>query len=331
LRFFFVWFLYYNIMKIILPGGSGQIGTALAARLHSDGHQVVVLSRNPSTVPWQVIQWDTRTLGSWATELDEADVVINLAGRSVNCRYTVANREEIKHSRIRTTELIGQAINLCQSPPCLWLNSSTATIYSHRYDAPNDEASGILGSQDTQSPATWRFSVDVAENWEQAADKINLPSTRLIKLRTAMVMGPGRGGVFDVFTSLARKGLGGTLGDGRQFVSWIHEEDFIRAILWLIDNNHLSGSVNICAPRPLPNRDFMRALRQACGASFGLPASKCMLEIGTFFMRTETELILKSRRVVPSRLIESGFIFNHPTWPEAVEDLHRLWKVAAWR
>jgi uncharacterized protein len=324
-------FIPLYIMKIILPGGSGQIGTALANRLHSDGHQVIVLSRSPSAVPWQVTQWDTHSLGSWATELNEADVVINLAGRSVNCRYTVANREEIKHSRIRTTELIGQAIKLCQSPPSLWLNSSTATIYNHRYDAPNDEASGILGSQDTQSPDTWRFSIDVAESWEHAADKFDLPDTRLTKLRTSMVMGPGRGGVFDVFTRLARKGLGGTLGDGRQFVSWIHEEDFIRAILWIIENKNLVGPVNLCAPNPLPNRDFMKALRQACGAPFGLPASKWMLEIGTFFMRTETELVLKSRRVVPSRLIESGFIFKHPTWPQAVEDLHRLWKVAAWR
>lgn len=326
LLFFSVRLLYLYTMKVILPGGSGQIGSSLSARLHSEGHEVVVLSRHEFSAPWQVIQWDTLSLGSWATELDGADIVINLAGRSVNCRYNASNRLEIKNSRVRTTQLIGDAINLCQSPPSLWLNSSTATIYSHRYDAPNDEITGIPGSLDTQSPSTWRFSIDVAESWEKAVDEYKLPSTRVVKLRTSMVMGPAKGGVFDVFVGLAQKGLGGTLGDGRQFVSWIHEEDFIRAILWIIESQSISGPVNICAPHPLPNSDFMRELRQVCRVPFGLPASKWMLEIGTFFMRTETELILKSRRVVPSRLIDSGFTFNHPTWARAVEDLYRNWK-----
>ena len=310
-------------MKIILPGGSGQIGTALARSLHAEGHEVVVLSRSPAVTPWRTVFWDSETLGPWATELDGADAVINLAGRSVNCRYTPANRDEIKQSRVITTRLIGKAILSASAPVRVWLNSSTATIYAHRYDAPNDELTGIPGSQDTNSPDTWRFSIDVAESWERAADEFDLPDTRLVKLRTAMTMGPGRGGVFDVFVGLARKGLGGTLGDGRQYVSWIHEEDCIRAMLWLIEQKDLSGAVNICSPNPLPNKDFMRGLRKACGAPGGLPATKWMLEIGTFLMRTETELILKSRRVVPRRLLGSGFTFSYPTWPQAAFDLFR--------
>ncbi|HEX4645307.1 MAG TPA: DUF1731 domain-containing protein, partial [Verrucomicrobiae bacterium] len=207
-----------------------------------------------------------------------------------------------------------------------WLQASTATIYAHRYDAPNDEATGILGGSETHAPDTWRFSIEVATAWEQALDKAIVSHTRKVKLRSAMTMSPDPGGVFDVLLGLVRRGLGGRAGNGRQFVSWIHEEDFIRAIYYLVKNDALAGPVNLAAPFPVPNADFMRALRDAWGIRIGLPATNWMLEIGALLLRTETELILKSRRVVPGCLIQHGFTFNFPTWPEAALDLCRRWR-----
>jgi uncharacterized protein len=193
------------------------------------------------------------------------------------------------------------------------------------YDAPNDEATGVLGGSEPGTPDTWRFSIDVAKAWEQAALEACVPHTRKILLRSAMTMSPDRGGVFDVLLGLVRHGLGGKSGDGRQYVFWIHDDDFIRAIYWLIDNN-LEGAVNLASPNPVPNADFMRTLRKAWGIGFGLPASRWMLEIGTFLLRTETELILKSRRVVPGRMLESGFTFRFPMWAEAASDLCLRWR-----
>jgi uncharacterized protein (TIGR01777 family) len=313
-------------LNIVIPGGSGQVGTMLARAFIAHGHEVVVLSRHPSKVPWHVIKWDAETLGDWTAEFDGADVVVNLAGRSVNCRYTAKNRQAIIDSRIRSTRAVGQAICGAIHPPRVWLQASTATIYSHRFDAPNDEATGLVGGSEANAPDTWRFSIDVAKSWEQAVNEIDTPTTRKVLMRSAMTMSPARGGVFDVLLGLVRRGLGGKSGDGRQYVSWIHDRDFIRAVYWLIDHPELSGPVNLAAPHPIPNFEFMRELRQAWGVDFGLPATKWMLEIGAFFLRTESELILKSRRVVPKRLLESGFVFDFPTWPEAAADLCRRWR-----
>jgi hypothetical protein len=313
-------------MKVVIPGGSGQVGTVLARAFVADGHDVVVLSRAASDAPWRVVGWDGETLGEWAKEIDGADVVINLAGRSVNCRYSAKNRREIIDSRIRSTRIVGQAIAQSNRPSRVWLQASTATIYAHRFDAPNDEATGIIGGSEPNSPDTWRFSIDVANAWEQAASETTTPQTRKVLLRSAIMMSPDRGGAFDVLLGLVRWGLGGTSGDGRHFVSWIHDRDFVRALHWLIDHGDLSGPVNIASPNPLPNADFMRELRRAWGTRLGLPASRWMLEVGAFFLRTETELILKSRRVVPGRLLESGFTFQFPTWPEAAVDLCRRWR-----
>ncbi len=313
-------------MKIVIPGGTGQVGSLLARAFISGGHDVVVLSRKTGDAPWRVVQWDANTIGDWASELDGADVVINLAGRSVNCRYTAKNRREIKSSRINSTRVIGQAISGAARPPRVWLQSSTATIYAHSLDDANDEETGILGGSEEGVPDTWRFSIDVAKSWEQTANESTLPNTRLVLLRSAIIMSPDRGGAFDLLLGLARRGLGGTNGDGRQYVSWIHYRDFINAVNWLIDQEELSGPINLASPNPLPNADFMRLLRAACGRRFGLPASKLMLEIGAFFMRTETELILKSRRVVPSRLLHAGFEFAFPTWPDAAVDLYQRWQ-----
>ena len=312
-------------MKIVISGGSGQVGTVLARAFHGDRHDVVVLSRSPRPRRWRVVAWDGSSVGSWSRELDGADVVINLAGRSVNCRYTAANRKQMIDSRVQSTRAVGEAIAKASLPPRVWLQASTATIYAHRYDVANDEATGILGGHEPDAPETWRFSIDVARAWEQAFTDVATPLTRKVALRSAMTMSPDPGGIFDTLMSLVRHGVGGRAGDGRQFISWIHHEDFVRAIRWLIDRDHIAGAVNLASPNPLPNADFMRTLRRVSGVAIGLPATNWMLEIGALFMRTETELILKSRRVVPGRLLESGFAFTFPIWQDAALDLVRRW------
>jgi uncharacterized protein (TIGR01777 family) len=301
-------------MKVVIPGGTGQVGTILARALRANGDEVVVLSRADGG-------WDGRTLGRWAALLDGADVLINLAGRSVNCRYDTANRAQIMDSRVLSTRVLGEAVAAAARPPRVWLQASTATIYADRYDAPNDEATGILGGQEPDVPETWRFSIDVARAWEQEAQAAAVDGVRLVLMRSAMVMSPDRGGVFDVLLSLVRRGLGGRAGHGRQYVSWIHGEDFVAAVRRLIDREQLAGAVNLAAPSPLPNADFMRELRSAWGARFGLPAPGPILEAGAMLMRTETELVLKSRRVVPGRLLEDGFAFRFPDWPDAARNL----------
>lgn len=313
-------------MKIVIPGGSGQVGTILARAFHADGHDVVVLSRRTQKSSWRVVEWDGATLGAWQHEIDGADVVVNLAGRSVNCRYNAANRREILDSRTASTRAIGEAIGRASRPPHVWLQASTATIYAHRFDAANDERSGVLGGTEPGAPDTWRFSIDVARAWERTCDEAVTPATRKVLLRSAMTMSPDDGGVFDALLGLVRLGLGGSAGTGRQFVSWIHYEDFVAAVRWLIERRDIDGAVNLASPHPLPNAEFMRILRKAYGVPFGLPAGDWMLEIGAAFMRTETELILKSRRVVPQRLLECGFTFTFPSWSAAAADLCAQWE-----
>jgi len=314
-------------MKVVIPGGSGHVGTALARHFDAHGHEVVVLSRALKHQSWRMVGWDGESLGMWVRELDGADVVINMAGRSVNCRYTPANRESILLSRVHSTRVIGKAIAQSANPPKLWLQASTATIYAHRYDAANDEYTGILGdNDDPASPSTWRFSIDVAKAWESATWEIDTPQTRRVLLRSAMTMSPDRGGIFDSLLWLTRIGLGGRAGDGRQFVSWIHERDFIHAVEWLIDQEGISGVINMASPNPLPYSEFQRSLRRAWGIPIGLPASEWMVELGTRLLGTESELVLKSRRVVPRRLLESGFHFEFPVWDEAAVDLVRHWR-----
>ncbi len=315
-------------MKIVLPGGSGQVGTLLARAFQKDGHEVVVLSRRVYSAPWRVVAWDAESVGYWADEIDGADVVINLAGRSVNCRYTPENRRLILDSRVFSTRAVGAAIARAKTPPRVWLQSSTATIYADRYDAPNDEFTGILGGAEPDVPDTWRFSIEVAQAWEQALNEAETPDTRKAALRSAMVMSPDKGGVFDVLLGLVRHGLGGTEGSGRQYLSWIHGEDFVHSLYWLIEHE-LAGAVNIASPHPLPNREFMQALREAWGTKLGLPATEWMLEVGTRLMQSETELVLKSRRVVPGRLLQEGFEFQFPDWPDAAQDLCRKWREQA--
>jgi uncharacterized protein len=313
------------MMKIVIPGGSGHLGTVLARAFHRDAHEVVVLSRWPAAQPWRVIVWDGVSLGEWQREVDGCDAVINLAGRSVNCRYTAEHRDEILQSRVLSTSVVGRAIHRASRPPRLWLQASTATIYSHRFDGPNDERSGVLGGDESNAPEAWRFSIDVALAWERCFHNAITPGTRKVALRSAVALIPDTGGVLDILIGLARRGLGGKAGDGRQYVSWIHYADFVSAVRWLLDRDDFDGVVNVAAPQPVTNSEFMRVLRKACGASFGLPTPKWMLEVGAVFMRTETELVLKSRRVIPARLLESGFRFEYPTWEAAALDLCREW------
>jgi len=313
-------------LRIVIPGGSGQVGNVLARHFHGQGHSVTVLSRRPEPSSWEVLPWNGRELGAWTNAIDGADIVINLAGRNVNCRYTPANRREIMDSRILSTRVVGQAIAQAAKPPALWMNASTATIYRHALDRAMDESTGELGGHEPDAPSTWRFSIDVATSWEREFFAAATPGTRKIALRSAMTMSPDPGGIFDTLLQLVRAGLGGKAASGKQFISWIHEADFVQSIDFLIDHQDLSGCINVCSPCPLPNEKFMRVLRQAWGTSIGLPATRWMLELGAIFLRTETELILKSRCVVPQRLLEAGFHFNFADWQNAAVDLVNRWR-----
>jgi len=288
------------------------VGRVLAHYFQECGHHVTVLTRLPYAETWQTVRWDGETVGPWTEYLEGADVCINLAGRSVNCRYTAANRAAIYDSRIRSTRLLGEVIGALADPPRVWLNASTATIYRHALDQPMDEATGEFGGNERRSahrrvPRNWNFSIHVA-------------------LRSAITFSPVPGNAFAMMLNLVRFGLGGAQGNGRQFVSWIHELDFARAVEFLIARDDIDGPVNVASPNPLPNREFMAILRDAYGIPNGLPAPAPLIELGAVFLRTESELVLKSRRVIPGRLLEAGFQFQFPTWTEAAEDLVHRWR-----
>ncbi len=317
-------------MRIVIAGGSGQIGNILARDWAARGYEVVVLSRRPDeTRLWRTVQWDAATDGDWVDEIDGAKVVVNLAGRNVNCRYTETNQKLILESRIQSVAALGRAMRRAEHPPALWLQASTATIYAHRFDEDNDEYSGLIGGGEKDAPRKWDYSVKVAEAWEEATRQAQRAGTRQVFMRTSMLMSPDRGGIFDVLSRIVRFGLSGNAHDGRQYVSWIHDRDFLNAVSWIVDHGELEGVVNVTAPNPVPYSQFMGALRRAWGMPIGLPATKWMLEIGAWLAGTETELVLKSRRVVPRRLSESGYQFAFPAWSEASIDLVKRWRVAS--
>jgi NAD dependent epimerase/dehydratase family enzyme len=325
-------------LRIVLPGGSGQVGTELARYFQQQGHHVTVLTRSPYTAPWQTVHWDGLHPGPWVETLEGADVCIHLSGRSINCRFTRQNRRELHDSRIGPTRLLHQEIAGLTSPPRLWLNASAVSIYPHAYPAPvhdpqMDESFPIAGeprriSRWRPMSNRWRFVSALVRAWEAAFFAEDLPRTRRIALRSAMVLSPSPGSVFEVLSRLVRMGLGGRQGSGRQFVSWIHAADYARAVEFLIEREEISGSVNMAAPEPLPNSDFMAALREAWEMPNGLPAPSVAIELGAFLMRTESELVLKSRPIVPARLMQAGFEFEFPSWPEAASDLVRRWRSA---
>ena len=320
-------------MKIILPGGTGQLGHLLVRTLTRAGHECVLLTRDPARAAADLVRhgfggaaravaWDGVKPGPWMAEFEGADAVINLAGRSVDCRYTAANLDRMLRSRTDSTRVVGEAVAAAKNPPRVWLNSSTATIYAHASpeDPPRDERSGPIGGGEPGAPASWSNSVRIALAWEAACFTAPTPRTRRVALRSAMVMSPDRGGVFSAFATLCRLGMG-RQGDGGQFVSWIHEHDFAAAVNVLLAHEEIDGPVNLCAPQPLPNRAFIAALHAALGRRLAVPAPAWLLELGAFFHRTETELLLKSRRVVPARLQAAGFRFQYPEWPEAAREL----------
>lgn len=354
----------FRPLRIVLPGGSGQVGQALARHFIERGHQVTVLTRGPYTAPWQTVHWDGETSGPWVEYMEGADVCINLAGRSVNCRYNAAHRQAIYDSRIHTTRLLGRVIAGLAEPPRVWLNASAATIYRRALDEngadlPVEEATGRLGGDEplggisgkvvawakslacrpgaaarksacASITARWArrrgFTARVARDWEAAFFAASTPRTRKVALRSAVVLSPLPGSAFGVLSRLVRLSLGGKQGNGRQFVSWIHEADYARAVEFLIAREDLAGPFNLAAPNPLPNREFMAALREAWEAPNGLPAPRLAIEIGAFLLRTESELVLQNCRAVPGRLLNAGFEFQFPEWPEAAEDLVRQWK-----
>ena len=324
-------------LRIVIPGGSGQVGRLLARHFSAQGHAVTILTRRPELESrlWHEVAWDGASRGPWIAELEGADVCINMAGRSVNCRYTDRNRREIYDSRIVPTRLLNEAIAGLRTPPRIWMNASTATIYRHSLSEPMNETTGELGGSESGAPDTWNFSIRVAKDWERAFFETEIPGTRKIALRSAVTFSADEGGIFHVLSTLVRRGLGGANGSGKQMVSWVHGEDFCRAVDFLIANEPLAGVVNIASPHPVvniasphpvANREFMRALRRAWGVRVGLPAPAWLIEMGCFLLRTESELVLKSRNVVPGRLEEAGFRFLFPDWPEAARDLVARWR-----
>jgi hypothetical protein len=321
----------------VLPGGSGQVGQALARHFTERGHQVTVLTRGPYTAPWQTVHWDGENLGPWTEYLEGADACINLAGRSVNCRYDAANRQAIYESRLVSTQLLGSVIAGLNEPPRVWLNASAATIYRRALDEdgvdlPVDEAAGEVSGDEPPGVEKERwaqrmgFSARVAQDWEAEFFSAQTPRTRKVALRSAVVLSPAPGSAFAVLSNLVRMGLGGTQGNGRQFVCWIHEADYARAVEFLIARDDLDGPVNLAAPNPLTNCEFMAALRWAWDVPNGLPAPWLAIQLGALLLRTEPELVLQSCRAVPGRLLKAGFEFEFPEWAEAAEDLVRQWK-----
>jgi uncharacterized protein len=278
----------------------------------------VVVTRRPRSS--QEVAWDGKTQGEWSRELDGADVVINLAGRSVNCRYTPANLKVMMGSRIDSTRAVGVAISNCVSPPKVWLQASTATIYAHTFGVANDEATGVLAGHEVGVPKVWAFSAEIAKRWEATLEAADTPQTRKVAMRMAIMMSRDKGGPFDILASLARRRLGGKVAGGHQFVSWIHEVDLARAFEFLM-NSELSGPVNLSSPNPLPQGEFAAILRRSLGVPIGLGATKWMVDIAAYLMNSHSELVLKSRRVVPTRLLAEGFEFKFTEWREAADDL----------
>lgn len=310
-------------MKIVIAGGTGFLGEALVEHwMKSRVHDVVVLSRGGKSKA-RLVKWDGQGDGEWMQEIDGADVVVNLAGRSVNCRYTPENLKEMMDSRVLSTQAIGRAIAKAKNPPGVWLQMSTATIYAHTYGAANDEVSGVIGGAEPDAPAYWKISIDIATAWEKALAEAPTPGTRKVALRTAMVMGKNNESAFGILKKMSKLGVGGNIGGGKMYMSWIHEEDFCRAMDFLIERQDISGAVNVCSPNPLPQSEFMRTLRKKVGMPIGLPAAKWMVTVGAVFMRTDTELLFKSRRVVPKRLVDAGFKLRFPEWNEACGELVR--------
>jgi len=299
--------------KLIIAGGTGYLGQVLVSHFETEFDEIVLLSRKhkPTHNGCRTVVWDAKTIGLWAQELNNAEVLINMTGRSVDCRYNDLNKAVILNSRVVSTNILGLAVASSEHPPKVWLNSSTATIYRHSEDLQMDEHSGEIGTG---------FSVDVAKAWENSFFSSETPHTKKVALRTAIVLGKN-GGALTPIKRLTQLGLGGKQGSGFQKFSWIHERDFARALAFCIENNLIDGPVNIVAPTPSDNRTLMSLMRKKLGIPFGIPSSKSLLEFGARLIRTETELILKSRNVIPLKLQKAQFKFEFSTLSEALNDI----------
>lgn len=299
--------------KLIIAGGTGLLGKALTKCLQNEYDEIVILSRSQNSTNGKIkhIKWDAKTLADWCNELENATAIINLCGKSVDCRYTEKNKALIFSSRLEPTAIIGEAIAKCTNPPKVWINGASATIYAHSLNKRNTESSKEIGEG---------FSVEVCKAWEKAFNACVTPKTRKVNLRISMVMGNG-GGVFPVLKKLSKVGLGGTMGKGNQQVSWIHIDDFCSFVKWIIHTDTTTGAYNVVAPNPSTNKDTMCLFRKKVGFPFGLPTTEWMLEIGAFFLRTETELILKSRYSYPEKALNEGFIFKFNTMQECLDNL----------
>ncbi|WP_284462513.1 TIGR01777 family oxidoreductase [Chryseobacterium sp.] len=296
-------------MKIIIAGGTGFLGENLEKHFAEKGSQVYILTRRPKRE--NEIHWDAKTIGEWKNILEQADVLINLTGKSVDCRYHEKNKKEIYTSRIESTKVLQEAVNLCTAKPKVWLNASSATIYVHSEKHLNTEDDGIIGDD---------FSMNICKSWEQEFFKIKNEKPRKVALRTSIVLG-NNGGAFPKLRMITKLGLGGKQGRGSQMVSWIHIEDFCRAVEWIIQNENMSGAINITAPNPISNEEMMKKLRKQINIPFGMNAPVWQLELASIFLKTETELLLKSRNVYPENLMKSGFQFLYPTFEEVVAKL----------
>lgn len=290
--------------KIVIAGGTGFIGNYLESYFKGQGYVVKIISRQPHTIVWT----DTAAI---IEALEGAEMLINLAGKSVDCRYNEINKAEILSSRIDTTTILGKCILTCKTAPVIWLNSSTATIYRHAEDRPMTESTGEIGTG---------FSVGIATQWEKAFFNFTLPATRQVALRMAIVLGDD-GGVMHPLRNLVRFGLGGKQGSGNQRFSWIHIEDLKDIILYIQAHSDMTGVYNCASPEPVTNTKFMQLLRSSMKMPFGFNAPEWLLKIGAVLIRTETELILKSRWVLPERLLQSGYVFKHPQLEEALNDI----------
>lgn len=298
---------------MVIAGGSGFLGKVLIAHFLPKNYEIIILSRNSKETGndmLRYVKWDAKTMDIWITELEGTDVLINLTGKSVDCRYNEKNKAEILNSRVASTEVLGKAIQACAVPPKVWMNSSTATIYKHSLDTEMTETTGIIGDD---------FSMNVAKSWEKVFHDCKTPKTFKIVLRTSIVLGKN-GGAFIPLKNLAKLGLGGTQGNGNQKVSWVHEYDFCRAVEFLLEKKQL-GTFNVTSPNPIENKEFMKTLRTILKVSVGILQPKWLLQFGARLIGTEAELILKSRYVIPEKLVATGFQFQYPTAKEAITEI----------
>ncbi len=298
---------------IIIAGGTGFLGKILLEYFKDKYHTIYVFTRcfRPDHDNVKYVLWDAQTLGDWTQHIENAQVLINLCGKSVDCRYNQKNKIAIMASRVDSTRALGKAVLLAKNPPKVWINSSTATIYKDARKQLMDEATGAIGNT---------FSENVAQNWERTFFDCYRREVRQVAIRTSIVLGK-YGGALTPLVQLAKIGLGGTQGDGGQRISWIHEKDFARSVEFIIQSEKMQGAVNLVAPTPITNQKFMQQLRKALRVPLGIPLPKPLLELGARLIKTETELILKSRNVVPSRLLNTGFSFRYSNLEKALNDL----------